>query len=639
MLDVEADLQEDRDRLSIRLNAIINRLAARDDLLLSCVWNPKPIKGQPDAPAWFTPETAQVTINAAVALGETHPAEVNPLTPEGRRAHPEVIGLCAHEASHAHSTVWGKEFGKGLPPGVVKAAVLLEEPRIEYRQVQRRPQDRPYLRAQSVLLDLNQFKPGQVSDRWRAASAAVMVLARVDAGVLEPEDAKAVLPVLKSMIGEDDLHALRALWREAMELEDGDTDSLFDVAARWVDLLGDPPPPEAPTFGCGAPATGASQDAAAEEESEWDDPDDNETGAGSGGSSTSFAGDGDDEWDDPENTDSEDGEGTAGEDGGEGPDPLMEALETAVAIAHEDAMEEVAADDPQPVVKPEDSAAKKRREKDIEAQEAAESKGKHIFHGYGPGGRGGVLGTPRAPRPGERRLARQIGEALRKAQFRERTSTRRRSQLPPGRLNGRDAMLGAAQRSMGAMVTAEPFKSTVRRHVPEPPMRLGIMVDTSGSMSWATDVMASAAWAFSHAATYIHGQTATVAFGDDVVPVTRPGAPPAKVTPFAANGGWEDFKGGFAALDGALNLTMGTGVRLLIVVSDGHLVGPGQPAAAQEAVSRMVRNGGHVLWIDADRAYSPTVVPEGAIKVAIPDGDVNSIPAAITAALTTALRA
>ena len=603
-MDVEDDLQEDRDRLTVRLNSIINSLAGRDDLLLTCVWNRQTVAGQPKAPAWFTPKTNTVTINATVALGGAAPGGVNPLTPSGRRKHPEIIGLCAHEASHAHSTQWGDTLGQGYPQGVVKAAVALEEPRIEHRQLQRRPQDRPYLRAQSMLLDLAPFQPGSMSDRKRGANAALMIMARADAGVLEPEDAMPVVSTVRNLLGTADLRALRSLWREAIGLPDGDVDSLLDVARRWVDVVGEPPAEDEPAYGCCAPASGAQPDATPTNDDEWDDPDSHDE-------------DGTDEFE------------------SDGIDPLMTALESAVSTAHDEATAEIDIDVPRSDVAPKDVATQKQREKDIKAQNSAASRTKRIFHGYSAGNRERVLGTPRTPTPHEQRLARQIGEALRRAQFRERTTVQYRSMLPPGRLDGRDAMLGAAQRSMGSMVTAKPFTTLRRRHVPEPPMRMGIMIDVSGSMTWAEDIMATTAWAFAHAATYVHGQTASVAFGETVTPITRPGTPPSKVTPFAANSGWENFKDGFAAIDGALDLTTGRGVRLLIVVSDGHYGGAGQSAAAAESVARLARNGGYALWIDTSNR---AIVPEGALPVVV-GGDVTTIPAAITAALTAALRA
>lgn len=628
--EVDPALAEDRDRLSVALNMIVNKMALREDLLLTCIWNPAPVAGQPDAPAWFVPADRMVTINATVALDGAEPGEVNPLTRPGRRAHPEIIGLMSHEAAHAHSTDWPEGFGKGLRPAVAKAAVLLEEPRIELGQRLRRPMDRPFLRAQSVMLDLRSFRLGrsEVDDRWSAASAALLVLGRYDAGVLDLDDVQPVLPVLTGLLGEDDLRGLRSLWQEALDLADGDVDGLIDVATRWVDLVGEPPEP--PSMGCLMAVSGGAGDQPPTEDDGWDDPDAPATPGEPG-----------------------DGDGSGS---GSGDTSLAEALEAVQASAKAGAEAEIDGTvDPGP--NPAVLKVKAQNEADDKAQKAAEKAAKGVFDGESHTKASPVtLGSPRLPTAAERVLARQMGEALRKAQFRDRTVTHRASQTPPGRLRGREAMLGRAQRSRGALVTAQPFRNTVRTRVPEPPVSLGVMVDGSGSMMWATKIMASLAWASAHAITYTHGQAATVVFGSSVVALAKPNQPPTHVQPFEADAGWENFSAGFAALDGALNLTRGTGVRVLVVVSDGHFVQSGQPQAAKEAVRRMTRNGALVLWIPGN-----AVIPPGAIGVDVdlspkscPAGStpqqrkafeaadearrMGSIPTAITAALTTALR-
>lgn len=638
-IDVDPETFAARERLTVSLNRIVNRMAWRDDLLLECVWNPRPVRGQPDAPAWFVPADAKITINAVVALDGADPADVDPLTPAGRATHPEIIGLMSHEAAHAAFTAWPAGFGGGLPPAVAKAAVLLEEPRIEYRQRSRRPMDQPFLRAQSVMLDLRPFRLGHgtVEDRWAAATAALLTLGRVDAGVLDIDDVAPIRAVLLDLLGADDLRGLRGLWQEALDLDDGDTAALVDVATRWVDLVGAPPTP--PPLGCLMAMDGSVGSQPPTEDDGWDDPDDSSHGSGDAAGSDSDA--------------QPDGDG-GGSDTAEGSDALAAALAAVRESAHAGAVEDI---DTGPNAAPDPAVlqAKAQQAADDVKQQNAKKSAKGVFDSEKHKRSDITLGTPRLPTSDERRLARQMGEALRKAQFRDRTVTTVAAATPPGRLSGRDAMLGSAQRSRGGMVTAKPFKATVRRRVPEPPVRLGIMVDGSGSMAWATDIMATIAWAGAHAVTYAHGQSATVVFGGSVVALARPGMPPSHVTPFAADGGWENFSLGFAALDGALNLTRGSGVRLLVVVSDGHFVQAGQPQAAREAVARMRRGGGHVLWVPGTAVVPPGAVPVdvdltpgrpgralGSAERAAFDAQdrerrMAAIPVAITAALTTAL--
>src|SRR5689334_17010897 len=148
-----------------------------------------------------------------------------------------------------------------------------------------------------------------------------------------------------------------------------------------------------------------------------------------------------------------------------------------------------------------------------------------------------------------------MGAALRRARFRERAVTTRMAAVR--RAGSTAARPCWALRKAHAAVTARPFRSTVRRRVPEPPVTLGIAIDVSGSMQWAERIMATVAWASAHAVTAVHGRSASVVFGDTVAALAHPGLPPAMVTPFRADAASENLSAAFAALDGALDLTRG----------------------------------------------------------------------------------
>src|SRR5699024_11347886 len=100
-----------------KLNRIITPLAGRTDLLLECIWNAETDRAQPQAPAWFEPAACRATLNAPAVLGDTDPATVNPLTAAGRRQHPSVVGVCAHEAAHARSTPGPHDMSEQAPAG------------------------------------------------------------------------------------------------------------------------------------------------------------------------------------------------------------------------------------------------------------------------------------------------------------------------------------------------------------------------------------------------------------------------------------------------------------------------------------------------------------------------------------------
>lgn len=620
------ELIEDRDRLTVRLNKIINVLADRDDLLLRCVWTRD--QSQPDAPAWFIPSTGWVTIDATFALQGEHPSDVNPLTKVGRRKHPVLVGLCCHEASHAHSTQWPTKWPQGTSPGVRQAATLLEEPRIEGRQVQRRPADAAYLRAQSVLIDLKQFADGQTPelDRWRAAGAALMTLARFDAGVLLEEDVEHIRPIIQERLGED-YETLESLWREALGLEDGDLDGMIATAQRWVDVLGEPPAQALAMPGCAAEVN----EQEVPEDEEWES---DQAGGGSGDDKTEDDGDGSGGGD--SGGDPGDGEGS----GGALAEAMAEALMAAAASVAEEMDAENAASEAAQAAANAKVEEANQAAVDTKVQKQAQKTADEVFsEGKARPGR------TRPPTTAERVLARQIGEVLKKARFQERSFSTTRSEQPPGRFISREAVTRKAQRSMRTPTTAKPFVAKKYRHAPEPPISLGIMVDKSGSMGWASELMPTLAWAFAHAMGGIRGTCATVAYDARVMPITHPGEHPDKVSVFAADGGTENFRAAFAALDGALNLTRGRGVRLLVVVSDGHYV-PDQSKAANEAVQRMTRNGGHVLWLSALGASNGNIPAEASLSLislaerapeGLPAGAIE-VPRAMTQALTAALK-
>ncbi len=198
-----------------------------------------------------------------------------------------------------------------------------------------------------------------------------------------------------------------------------------------------------------------------------------------------------------------------------------------------------------------------------------------------------VTGT-RRPTAAEQSAAARLSRALRAAAYRERTEERTTSPTPPGRLNMRQALARDAQRAAGAMPTAEPFTHTRRRNSPTPPLRVGIAVDVSGSMSAACKPVASAAWIVARAAalTDPDSRTATVAYDRDLTALTRPThRAPERVTTFDANGGSHNLGDAIDALDHGLDLSRpGTG-RLLVIVTDAQYT----DSETTEAVTRVKR--------------------------------------------------
>ena len=124
-------------------------------------------------------------------------------------------------------------------------------------------------------------------------------------------------------------------------------------------------------------------------------------------------------------------------------------------------------------------------------------------------------------------------------------------------------------------------------------------------MTAATGPIASAAWIIAKAADRIGGNSATITFGDQITPVTRPGRAPSHVTEFGAYDSTEVFSEAVRALDGELSLAAGTGVRLLVVVSDGHFRDV-EKRTGKSLITRLMQSGCVVLWL-----HLPGTRPDG----------------------------
>ncbi len=240
------------------------------------------------------------------------------------------------------------------------------------------------------------------------------------------------------------------------------------------------------------------------------------------------------------------------------------------------------------------------------AGKAAEEAAHLVFNVGGPcTGTTETAGT-RSATAQERTAARVLARALDTAGSRERVAVRSTSEVPPGRVRMRGVRTAEAQLAAGAIVTAEQFIRISRTPVAVPPLRVGIACDVSGSMRWASEPVASAAWILANAArhTTVPTETATVIFGHQVRALTRPGRPPAQVTEFVANDNWEDIPTALDALDGALGLSRPGAARLVVIISDGKF--RQEPLReGQKKLDRLRASGCAVLWLAAHDSNIP----------------------------------
>jgi hypothetical protein len=567
---VDTRLDQARQELTTRLNHIVGTLTGRSDVLLDTVWN------QPDGtpPAWFDIPHAEITINGDLALpAGTDPADVDPITLPGRLAHPVLVGLCCHEAGHARAHEWNTpelaERGRRAP-GAGEIASWLEELWIEAEQLRHRPPDQRWLRAAARHLIKPPDLPADPTDRqlrMAAGFSAILALGRVDAGVLEITDVTAIEQQVQGVLGKQVLHEVADRWRRALAVTEGDVDGLFALAEEILALLGleeDDSNDQGVIFplgmGCalGRPAAG-------------DPP-----------------------------SDASPGMGTPQGDG----HPLANALADLADQVAADSISQAAADlaAHEAATAPDAAAMNARADEAAERAEAAKQ-GAAVFPRGGAQavdtGQGPTVGH-RPPTTDERVAANALARSLRRVRYRDRAATVVPSALPPGRLSGRDAMLGTAQHALGLLVTAQPFRQRRRRHIDQPSLTVGIAVDVSMSMHSTARAMASLSWVMAHAVAQVQGRSATLAWGSQLTPLTWPGKVPDRVPLLQTFEGTEVLPEAIRALDGALSLAVGRGARLLVIATDGQLCDTDQVSSTQTLILRLTRHGCGVLQLCLD---------------------------------------
>ena len=435
------------------------------------------------------------------------PATANPASPADRERYPVTWGALIHECAHAAHTRWNPPPAEAA--AWAEAARMLEESRIETAQTARRPADRRWLRetiTSLILADFTAAGAAPASPR-EAGCAAALILARADAGIINPAEAAPVEQAVTTVISAQRLDALRAIWRAAHATADHDARAMLRLGRRWCRILGvqpDPPPPPAPA-GAGAAAAGSS--------------------------------------------------------------PVASAVsKTAAAIKAAVAAENT----PPPAVppgKPTQRAAENTAR--ASAQRAAQTVFGPSPAGQPGAGDPAPAGT-REPTEAEQAAARRLARALRNATIGQRAAVTihlGHPARPPEHAPGHRRLRPARRRRPAHRRAVHPHP---RRRVPAPPLKVGIACDVSGSMTAFTGPVASAAWILARATASIPAATAaTVTYGDTVRALTWPGHAPARVATFTATACYEQFRGAIDALDGALALSRPGAARLLVIISDG----------------------------------------------------------------------
>jgi hypothetical protein len=395
------------------------------------------------------------------------------------------------------------------------------------------------------------------------ANLAGLTLARVDAGVLDEFDVADIESKIASELSIDTLDKLRAIWCEFQTLNaklPANIQRGIDLAIEWVKVVDEraiergETPSEPTPITCGYPSDSDSE-----------------------------------------------GEGS----GGELPQEVKDLLDE-IAKAMDDIATETNDKLGDQEKKEQDEKVVKGRQSESKRQAENREKASKVFSsssGAGGGGSRSTLIETRKPQSEERVGAVRVAQMLEKAKYRERSTTKVDSVVPAGKLRTKALVQKLAMESRGVRSELPTWRHKTRKHNDEPPLTIGVMVDISSSMSSAMKPMASIAWILSEAGKRVQAKSAMVYFGSGVFPTLKVGQRLDEVNVYSAPDGTEEFELGYKALDGTLNLVAGQGVRLLVVVSDGHYR-TDQESAVKKAVSECERNGVAVLWIVPKECYS-----------------------------------
>jgi hypothetical protein len=571
---IEARTPSEWLRVGASIGNLVNEWSFRNDLVV--MLGAETATG---APALFNPATAEIEVNISTAFGKfAKAAEVGDFTKRMIQLEfPVAGGAILHESLHARYSRFDllEAHAELVRRGHAKdfnTVHLLEEGRIEAFGIRSMPHNRVLLRACAidiVLADIREQLDG-VSSKKAAANLCALTLARVDAGVLDNEDVEPILGIVNILLGEETIERLRDVWiRFQAHEEHSNFLPLLDLAREWNAIL---------------------------EEGQ-------KTGEGEGeGEGTPMPG------------------GQPTEPGkGEGKDSLDEQKIQEIIDALGDMVDDVRIDNQRDLNdaqvneewREEREARENKQGKRRDAQKVAEKVFGRGNDGGAPSKTNSHVVETRKPNSDERIAAVKVANALDKAKYRERSVTQNNAVIPPGRLRSRAVVQGAALKARGVMQEVEAWRSKKRKHTEDPTLRVGVMVDISGSMRDAMQPMASTAWILSEAVRRVQGKCAMVYYGQDVFATLKPGQHLEDVKVYTANDSTEKFDKAFKALDGVMDFTNANdGARLLVIVSDGHYVHE-ERKAAEENLKRANQHGTAILWIDYSRQGIASAILRG----------------------------
>jgi hypothetical protein len=619
--------EDKRVELQTRLNTTIAQLGMKGGSGTTLV---KVDIGDYEAPAigWYTPGLADITFHIAEFL-KLHPGmTVTDLMrytkdmehwashkarsqdtrydsddKETKRIRKEIAGLLLHEGGHSLHSNW-TEKGFKLPIAVVDTMMVFEEGRIEKRVVDMRNPQQPTFRVKEYLRAIGRLLLANIPEKFPNMGSALgtwaLLKGRTSAGTLTPAEFAPIDNALRSHLGDDLMDELTDIYDEAMTVNaDRDVERLIELAKLWNETLGIDDEETSGEGGCSHKVKEKGEDEEGDAEGKGEKGESDEEGEGSG--------EGEEESDDGKGDG--DGEGEEG-DIGDGGDSKSKPK------GKDDSDDEFHEVDDLEIKETEGNTSKLSEDGEasfrtaitelVESGTLEESmmdtydKRKAVKDIFEKDQRyDGRHWRVRKPTPHEVAASNKLAGHLETMMVPTIAATKIMTDAPTGRLKSREAVRRSAERSQGRMTTAKPWVDKIRKHGMGAPAVVGIATDTSGSMSWAQDMVASAAYIVGKAGHRINAKTAAVTFGSEVEAVLKPGEVPTEVREREANGGVEEFDKALAALDGALGLTSNPdAAKVLVIISDNELVKNFEPERRAMWMKKMVDAGVAIVWVD-----------------------------------------
>ena len=540
---------------------LANKVSGRYDL----VGLASPSAGS-NAPACFKPKIAEIEVNTDIAFGiGIKPSEIGNINERATQYEfPKATGAVMHEAFHARFSGWNlEEAYKALKRDEYEALTLLEESRIEANGLLVDSRYRVFLRASAMEIVIADVESADLSQSGVVAISNLvgLVHGRIIGGVLDREEVLEVVEFIEDYLGIDNVRKLESvIKRFIVHDQHRNMEPVYPLAIEWAQIV---------------------RDIA---------KDKGEDGEGESGSSS-------------EGSSGSEGDGI-GELLRELLGKLQEASEGVSVSNYSELSDQEESEDWKEEVKARADVAKQQREHVKIANDV-------FGRGTGPMETTNTrsrLTETRKPSAQERISAVRVASALERAKYRERDVIEVRSDVPGGRLRTRSAIQNEAYKSMGMQPTAQPWRKRVRKTTDEPTLKVGVMVDISGSMNPAMGPMATTAWVMSEATRRVQGKCAMVYYGQDVFSTLKSGQHLTDVSVYSAMDGTEKFDKAFKALDGELGLLDGDGAKLLVVVSDGVYT-PEETRKAKQWVAECERRGVAVVWLPFDNgAYAKSIL-------------------------------